>query len=150
MLTYKAKKNSVNALMNETRCKFYNDFVQDNSSNQRSLFSAAKKLLNKEDNRAVYPPVNNNVKLANQLGNFFVQKIETIGSKLDNMVQGLPCPPDDHAPVSPPPFCKFSLLTEKEVLKLISSSAKKSCSLDPMPNPLVMDCIDVLLPILRK
>jgi len=40
MLAYKAKKNSVNALMNETRSKFYNDFVQDNSGNQRSLFSA--------------------------------------------------------------------------------------------------------------
>ena len=68
--------------MNETRCKFYNDFVQDNSSNQRSLFSAVKKHLNRRDNWAVYPSVNNNVKLANQLGTFFVQKIETIGSKL--------------------------------------------------------------------
>ncbi|XP_068741951.1 uncharacterized protein [Montipora capricornis] len=97
MLAYKAKKNSVNALMNETRCKFYNDFVQDNSTNQRSIFSAVKKLLNQKNNMAVYPPVNNNVKLANQLGTFFVQKIETIGSKLDNMAQGLPSPPNDYA-----------------------------------------------------
>ena len=150
MLAYKAKKNSVNALMNETRCKFYNDFVQDNSTNQRSLFSAVKKLLNQKDNRAVYPPVNNNVKLANQLGMFFVQKIETIGSKLDNMAQGLPSPPNDYATVPPSSFSKFNPLTEEKVSKLIGSSAKKSSTLDPMPTPLVMDCIDVLLPIMTK
>ena len=150
MLAFKAKKNSVNALMNETGCKFYNDFVQDNSSNQRSLFSAVKKLLNQKDNRAVYPPVNNNVKLANQLGTFFVQKIETIGSKLDNMAQGLPSPPNEYATVPPSSFSKFNPLTEEKVRKLIGSSAKKSSTLDPMPTPLVMDCIDVLLPIMTK
>ena len=152
MLAYKAKKNSVNALMNETRCKFYNDFVQDNSTNQRSLFSAVKKLLNQKDNRAVYPPVNNNVKLANQLGTFFVQKIETIGSKLDNMAQGLPSPPNDYATVPPSSFSKFNPLTEEKGRKLIGSSAKskKSSTVDPMPTPLVMDCIDVLLPIMMK
>ena len=45
---------------------------------------------------------------------FFVQKIETIGSKLDNMVQGLPSLTDDHTPVSPPPLSKFNLLSEEE------------------------------------
>ena len=136
--------------MNETRCKFYNDFVQDNSTNQRSLFSAVKKLLNQKDNRAGYPPVNNNVKLANQLGTFFVQKIETIDSKLDNMAQGLPSPLNDYATVPPSSFSKFNPLTEEKVRKLIGSSAKKSSNLDPMPTPLVMDCIDVLLPIMTK
>jgi len=56
------------------------------SWHERSLFSAAKKLLNQGDNRAVYRPVDDNVKLANQLGTFFVQKIETTGSKLENFV----------------------------------------------------------------
>ena len=43
-----------------------------------------------------------NFELANEMWTFFVQKIETIGSKLDNMVQGLPSLIDDHTPVSPP------------------------------------------------
>ena len=150
MLAYKAKKNDANALMNEARRKFYHNFIQDNSSSQRQLFSTAKKLLSNGDNRAVYPPVDDNIKLANQLGTFFIQKIETIGFNLDNMAQGLPTLPDDHAPVSPPPFSKFSPLTEEKVSKLINSSTKKSCTLDPMPTSLVIDCIDVLLPIITK
>ena len=150
MLAYKAKKNDANALMNEARRKFYHNFIQDNSSSQRQLFSTAKKLLSNGDNRAVYPPVDDNIKLANQLGTFFIQKIETIGSNLDNMAQGLPSLPDDHAPVSPPPFSKFSPLTEEKVSKLINSSTKKSYTLDPLPSSLVIDCIDVLLPIITK
>ena len=128
MLAYKAKKNDANALMNEARCKFYHNFIQDNSSSQRHLFSAAKKLLSQGDNRAVYLPVDDNIKLVNQLGTFFIQKIEAIGSNLDNMAQGLPVLPDDHTLVSPPPFSTFSPITEEKVCKLINSSTKKSCS----------------------
>ena len=73
MLAYKAKKNDANALMNEARCKFHHNFLQDNSSSQRHLFSGAKKLLNQGDNRSVYPPVDDNIILANQLGTFFIQ-----------------------------------------------------------------------------
>ena len=98
----------------------------------------------------VYPLVDDNIKLANQLGTFFIQKIETISANLDNMAQGLPALPDDHAPVSSLPLSKFSPLTEEKVRKLINSSTKKSITLDPMPTSLVIDCIDVLLPIITK
>ena len=111
---------------------------------------AAKKLLNQGDNRAVYPPVDDISNLANQLGTFFIQKIEAVGSNLNNMVQGLPALPDDYAQVSPPPLSKFSLITEEKVHKLINSSTNKSCTLDPMPTSLVIDCIYVLLPIITK
>ena len=55
-----------------------------------------------------------NFELVNEVWTFFVQKIETIGSKLDNTVQGLPSLIDDHTPVSPPPLSKFNLLSEEE------------------------------------
>ena len=64
MLAYKAKKKNANALRNEARCKFYHNFIQDNSSSQRRLFLAAKKLLNQGNNKGVYPPVDDNIKLA--------------------------------------------------------------------------------------
>ena len=136
--------------MNEARRKFHHNFIEDNSNNQRRLFSAAKKLLNQGYSRAMYPPVDDNIKLINQLGTYFIQKIVTIGSKLDNMVQGLPSLSDDHTQVSPPPLIKFTSLTEEKVRELIKSSAKKTCNLEPMPTSLVIDCIDVLLPIITK
>ena len=124
MLAYKAKKNNTNALMHEARRKFYHNFIQDNSSSHNHLFSAAKKLLNQGDNRAVYPPVDDNTKLANQLGTFFIQKIETISTNLDNMVQGLPhslmTTPQYHLP----PLANSAPLTEEKVRKLINSSTK--------------------------
>ena len=88
MLAYKVKKNSANALMNEAR-------------------------RNQGDNRAVYPPMDDNSNLPNQLGTFFFQKIETIGSNLDNMAQGLPALPNDYAPVSPPPLANLSPLRKR-------------------------------------
>ena len=146
MLAYKAKRNDVNALMNEARRKFHHNFIQQSAP----PILGSEEATQPGDNRAVYPPVDDNIKLANQLGTFFIQKIETIGSNLDNMAQGLPALPDDHAPVSPPPFSNFSPLAEQKVRKLINSSTKKSCSLDPMPTSLVMDCINVLLLIITK
>ena len=63
--------------------------------------------------------------MANQLGTFFIQKIETKNSNLDNMAQGLKALSDDHAPVSPPPPLQIQLSYEEKVRKLINSSTKK-------------------------
>ena len=40
----------------------------------------------------------------------------------------------------------FSQLTESSVRDLVLSSAKKTCMFDPIPTPLVVNCLDVLLP----
>ena len=44
----------------------------------------------------------------------------------------------------------FAARNEEGVLELVKGSTKKSCNLDPMPTPLVIDCIDILLPIITK
>ena len=44
----------------------------------------------------------------------------------------------------------FSKLTETNVRDLVLSSAKKTCMLDPIPTPVVVNCLDVLLPVLTK
>ena len=44
----------------------------------------------------------------------------------------------------------FGVLNESELQKLIEATPKKSCSFDPMPTPLVVGCIDVLLPVITK
>ena len=48
------------------------------------------------------------------------------------------------------PLTSFTLLTEHEVRKLIVATPKKSCVLDPMPTPLLVACIDTLLPVITK
>ena len=45
---------------------------------------------------------------------------------------------------------QFKALSECEVRRLIESSAKKTCILDPMSTSLVIGCTQVLLPVLTK
>ena len=44
----------------------------------------------------------------------------------------------------------FHLDTEEDVRNLISKSNEESCSQDPMPTQIVVECLDVLLPALTK
>ena len=46
LLEFKKKSNFTTYLMNEARRKFYSDFIAENNSNQRNLFSGTKRLLN--------------------------------------------------------------------------------------------------------
>ena len=127
--------------MNEARSLFYQNFIEDNNSNQQNLFTAAKKLLNQGDKRTVFPPFVDNRRFADQMGNYFVAKIHDIETKLNNMVQGLPEIVADNASETITPLHNFTTLTEEEVLKLVEGCKKKGCNLDPMPTPFVIDCI---------
>lgn len=48
------------------------------------------------------------------------------------------------------PLPKFTPLSEEDIYDLIRSSNKKTCSLDPLPTKLVVDCLDVLLSSITK
>ena len=153
MLDYKAKKNYVNQIMNEARITFYQDFIENNSTDQRKLFIAAKTLLNQGNQRSVFPPCVNKLKFANQMGQCFVEKIRNIHSKLDNLAFTLPIDPHDSgADVQPTvaQFNAFTALSEDHVRQLIHDSSKKSCSLDPLPISVVLDYVDILLPAITK
>ena len=47
-------------------------------------------------------------------------------------------------------FSSFAALTEEDVKCVIGKSSKKSCNLDSMPTPLVVECLDVLLPVVSR
>ena len=59
--------------MNVARKRFYTDFINENSSNQRDLFNATRKLL-KQENEVLFPPLKDKLQLANEMGDFFVKK----------------------------------------------------------------------------
>ena len=49
-----------------------------------------------------------------------------------------------------PSISQFTLPSESDIQKLIEATPKKSCMLDPIPTPLVIGCIDILLPVITK
>ena len=75
---FKAKKNHATFIMNQARCEYYTSHIQENNSNQRKLFQSTKALLC--DAKDVSFPPGDPDELANDFGNFFVQKIERIHS----------------------------------------------------------------------
>ena len=79
---FKKKKNHAIYLMNQARCDYYTNHIQQNSSDQRKLFNVTKSLL-RDTNTASFPRVDN-VRLANDFGNFFAQKIENINASSAN------------------------------------------------------------------
>ena len=146
-LAYKAIKNKTNNLMNEARKVFFTDFVEENCADQRKLLLATKRLLGRE-NVVEYPQFD---ALANKFSDFFIQKIDTIQTKLDNMVSTPPlCSAKERVRDVPSMEKKFNILGLSDVRKLIETIPKKSCLLDPMPTTLVFGCIDVLLPVITK
>ena len=98
----------------------------------------------------IFQGYHDNRTLANDIGKFFVQKVERIRYQLDSTTaRSTPA-------AQTPSLCStllssFSPLTAEEDIKfLIGKSRKKSCSLDPMPTPLVVECLDVLLPVVSR
>ena len=71
------KKKYATDRMIKSRCEFYKNFISENSSDQKKLFAATKKLLNHTD-EVPYPPFNDKIKFANE--NFNIQV------KRDNMI----------------------------------------------------------------
>ena len=86
-------------------------------------------------------------KLANEFGNFFVEKTEIIKENLDKFqVQELRL-----APVTlKENLDNFSSLPIEEVSKIVLESSNASCRFDPVPKWLVKSCLDVLAPSITK
>lgn len=135
--------------MNAAKKTFYADFISENSTDQGKLFRAAKKLLSKKE-KLCFPNYSDKTILVNDIADFFVSKIDTIRSNIDAL--SLSCVkdtvPEDFVIGPQKVWSSFIPLTEAAICKLIQSSAKKSCALDPMPTPLVVSCVDVLLPVI--
>lgn len=148
LLSFRLCRNRVTFLMNKARCAYYTNFVSENCFNQRKLFSACKSLLNLL--KCASLPLNSNPsQLANDFGKFFRDKINSIRLEIARQCcsSGVS---DSHLALYGPSFSEFRLLSETEVLKLIKSSTKTTCSLDPIPTKLFTECLDVLLTPITK
>ena len=84
-LELKSKRNYTTYLTNTARREFFKEFIDNNSSNPKDLFTATKKLL-KHDHGVPFPPSDNKLTLANEMVTYFIDKIRTIHAKLDKLI----------------------------------------------------------------
>ena len=144
---FKQKKNHATLLMNQARCTYYNEFIKKNSADQGRLFKAANSLLS-ESKKLSLPGGSNAEAAANGIGRFFIDKVTSIHSKLGNAVNSRVSTQDMDNNLAYNSFTSFKSLSVDDVRHIITRSSKKSCSLDPVPTSLVVECMDVLLPVI--
>ena len=90
-------------------------------------------------------------KLTNEMGMFFIKKIADIRLDLDNHdKQQASTDRVSNYIVDIVDIHASSLVLSQEVHDLVRTSGEKSCGLDPIPTKLLLDCLDVLLPIISK
>ena len=149
LAAFKVKRNAATALMNKARREFYTNFIEENSGDQKKLFAASNRLLNR-GSADFLPPTIDRAQFAEDTGKFFVQKIVHIRSRLDcHSAVNYHKPDIEGIESSFVHLTEFKMLTEQDVKSLMQHSSLKSCALDPMPSTLVSRC-DVLLPVLTR
>ena len=138
-------------MMNAAKKDFYTNFIAENIVDQGKLFRAAKKLLAKKEVPS-FPDCEDKSVLVNDIGKFFMRKIESIRSDIDKAVNS--CAnmvlPEDPEVGPEKALYAFHPVSEDEVQKLVRQSAKKSCPLNPAPTSLVVSCLAVLLPVITR
>ena len=151
---FKRKRNKATNLMYKSREEFYSKFIEENGTDRRKLFCAAKKLLGSSD-VLNFPVHLDKTVLANDVRKFFVRKVERIGQDTDSSCLSSAdrnlVPPDGEASdITDEVLRSFGNLGERNVCELIKASAKKSCVLDPFPTNVVCDSLDALLPVITN
>ena len=150
LAVFKKERNCVVNLMNEARRVYYNQFIEDNSIEQRRLFMASKSLLNMQLDRSLPPHIDVSL-LANDMGEFFITKIANIRSRLEGISPSHPPSTSEPDLVSEPSdivLSDFQCQTVDAIRDMIASGKKKSCILDPIPVTLLSACLDPLLPVI--
>ena len=135
--------------MNVARKEFYTDFIAENSSDRGKLFRVAKKLLAKKEVPS-FPEYVDNSALVNNIGRYFIRKINTIRSSIDAASDPSlgALLPDDPVVGPSKQLWEFQSLDEGQVSELIQKCSKKSCLSDSAPTSLVVSCLDELLPVI--
>ena len=80
---FKKMRNKVTYLLNKAKRTFYTCFVDENSSDQKRLFHASKRLLGYSDTVS-FPDYEDKTLLVNDIGRFFAQKISRICDQIDS------------------------------------------------------------------
>ncbi len=140
-------KNTYSFMLKLAHRNYYESAISEASGNQRKLFSIIQELaFVKKD--SPLPECDSLQQLADNFGDFFIKKIEDIRHQIDSK----PCTYQPRVNFQPPKctFSTFKKLSEEEVKRLIFKSKSTSCDLDPIPTPLLKECIDIMLPILTR
>ena len=79
---FKCDRNRVKYLMNQAWQTFYTNFIDENGTGHKRLFKATKQLLARKEELS-FPNYQDKSKLVDDIGGFFVRKINRLRSDID-------------------------------------------------------------------
>ena len=138
--------NLINSLIYESKMTFFSSVVEENKSNQVTLFNAVDKMLNRKAPGKLLQ-YDSAVELAKKFADF-LQKMETIRKGLNSPDFN----PDNEQVVCPAVNELHSLCptSVNELSTLLVNACAKSCILDPLPGSAMKACINTLLPTIVR
>ena len=112
------------------------------------------KLLYKQFNKIMHrqkvnplPDRSSDKELANDFNQFFKEKIDKIRRTFNDCNESTF---DFDKSFMGETLHSFSFVNEDQMKKIIMSSKPKSCSLDPVPSPIIKECVDELTPVICR
>ena len=142
---YKKAKNFVTFIVHKAKSMFYTSQIAQAKSS-KELYHITNDLCARKSATQL-PTVYPSSTLPSVFSEYFVTKVDKLRADLDAQ-PSVPHPLG--RPFSGDPLAVFSPVTESDVRKILSASAPKTCDLDPIPTPLLFECLDVVLPTLTK
>ena len=145
----KDRQGEVVNLINTAKEKYLCQKIEK-SKDSKTFYQNTNQILGKT-NETFFPndvPID---KLPETFSNFFYDKIENIRQKLDDdtcIAKDTPLYADSAHSSSH--FLSFRPVSQEEVRHIISKSSKKTCSLDPIPTSLLIECLDDVLPAITS
>ena len=137
-------KDELNAAIVKSKSSYFTNLLLE--ANCKTMYATLHLLLG--SSKKVLPYCDDQTDLANKFAGFFDDKISKIRTVLDEREQGLQTSGivqsmDKHQCETG--FSTFVDVSPSDIKMIISKSANKFCSLDPMPTWLVKDNIEVLV-----
>ncbi|XP_072556731.1 uncharacterized protein [Paramormyrops kingsleyae] len=129
--------------LNSARSKYYSNLIYSGSNNPKALFSTINTLLKPNNTTSSSFTTDK----CNQFQSFFQSKIDSVYSSID-LSSSHTVPPDP-----PPPhqqLSHFTPISPAHLTKLFSGIKTSTCSLDPIPSPLIKACLPVLSPLITQ
>ena len=136
-------------MINKAKENYYKDQISL-CSNHKELFKIVERLLHQKGD-AKLPSSTSESELATRFNDYFISKISIIRQNLDACAPTVSRPSSMNMNLQTSSSLEcFSLASEEEIFKLISSSPSKSCSLDPIPTWMLKEHISTLLPVITN
>ena len=132
----------VTKLVHKAKTTYYCNKINESLS-CKQLFSVANQLLGNKKPSPL-PTVFPLIARPKRFLDFFKDKIETIRNKLDVLSSNPPACTE--LSFHGRPLTHFRPVTEDFVRRTIFSSPLKTCEFDAFPTPLLLECLDSLLP----